>query len=138
VLVFGWDRVSRKMHFFSTWMVFVGSVFSAVWIVPVLNVLAIANIPRAIHRSKPLYAFLSSSATVAALASLFAAAIFPNFVVSTVDPAYSVNIFNARSSEITLGIMLMVALIGMPCVLSYTVAIYWTFRGKVNLDRMRC
>jgi cytochrome bd-type quinol oxidase subunit 1 len=54
VLVFGWDRVSRKMHFFSTWMVFLGSVFSAVWIVPVLNVLAIANIPRAIHLSKPL------------------------------------------------------------------------------------
>lgn len=33
VLVFGWDRVSRKMHFFSTWMVFLGSIFSAVWIV---------------------------------------------------------------------------------------------------------
>lgn len=33
VLVFGWDRVSRRMHFFSTWMVFLGSVFSAVWIV---------------------------------------------------------------------------------------------------------
>jgi cytochrome bd ubiquinol oxidase subunit II len=47
-----------------------------------------------------------------------------------------VNIFNARSSEITLGTMLMVALIGMPCVLSYTVAIYWTFGGKVKVDRM--
>lgn len=105
------------------------------WIVPVLNVLAIANIPRAIHQGKPLYAFLSSSATIAALAALFAAAIFPNFVVSTIDPAYSVSIFNARSSEKTLGIMLIVALIGMPCVLSYTVAIYWTFRGKVSLDR---
>src|SRR5690606_29232518 len=33
VLVFGWDRVSPKMHFFSTVMVFLGSVFSAVWIV---------------------------------------------------------------------------------------------------------
>jgi cytochrome bd ubiquinol oxidase subunit I len=33
VLVFGWDRVSPKMHFFSTAMVFLGSVFSAVWIV---------------------------------------------------------------------------------------------------------
>lgn len=33
VLVFGWDRVSPRMHFFSTVMVFTGSVFSAVWIV---------------------------------------------------------------------------------------------------------
>lgn len=33
VLVFGWDRVSPKVHLFSTAMVFLGSVFSAVWIV---------------------------------------------------------------------------------------------------------
>jgi cytochrome d ubiquinol oxidase subunit II len=104
------------------------------WIVPVLNVLAIANIPRALSKGKPLYAFLSSSATIAALATLFAAAIFPNFVVSTTDAANSVNIWNARSSEKTLGIMLIIAVIGIPCVLSYTVAIYWTFRGKVKLD----
>lgn len=33
ILVFGWDRVSYRMHLFSTLMVFLGSVFSAVWIV---------------------------------------------------------------------------------------------------------
>lgn len=33
VLVFGWDRVSPRMHFFSTLMVCLGSIFSAVWIV---------------------------------------------------------------------------------------------------------
>ena len=33
VLVFGWDRVSPKMHFFSTCMVAAGSTFSALWIV---------------------------------------------------------------------------------------------------------
>lgn len=33
VLVFGWDRVGPKMHFFSTCMVSLGSIFSAVWIV---------------------------------------------------------------------------------------------------------
>ncbi|MBL8022690.1 MAG: cytochrome ubiquinol oxidase subunit I [Elusimicrobia bacterium] len=32
ILVFGWDKVSPRMHFFSTLMVFVGSVFSSVWI----------------------------------------------------------------------------------------------------------
>lgn len=32
VLVFGWDKVSARMHFFSTIMVFLGSVFSSVWI----------------------------------------------------------------------------------------------------------
>jgi cytochrome d ubiquinol oxidase subunit I len=33
VLVFGWDRVSAKMHLFSTAMVCIGGTFSAVWIV---------------------------------------------------------------------------------------------------------
>jgi cytochrome d ubiquinol oxidase subunit I len=33
VLVFGWDRVSKRMHFFATLMVALGSIFSAVWIV---------------------------------------------------------------------------------------------------------
>ena len=33
VLVFGWDRVGPKMHFFSTVMVSLGSIFSSVWIV---------------------------------------------------------------------------------------------------------
>src|SRR5580693_9732644 len=33
VLIFGWNRVSRPVHFISTIMVFLGSLFSAVWIV---------------------------------------------------------------------------------------------------------
>ena len=33
VLLFGWDRVGRKVHFFSTCMVCLGAHFSAVWIV---------------------------------------------------------------------------------------------------------
>src|SRR4029077_16021831 len=33
VLVFGWDRVGKRMHFFATLMVALGSIFSAVWIV---------------------------------------------------------------------------------------------------------
>ncbi len=32
VMFFGWDRVSRRFHLFSTWMVAVGSNLSAVWI----------------------------------------------------------------------------------------------------------
>jgi cytochrome d ubiquinol oxidase subunit I len=33
VLVFGWDRVGPRMHFFSTVMVALGSIFSSIWIV---------------------------------------------------------------------------------------------------------
>ncbi len=33
VLLFGWDKVSRRMHFFATCMVCLGAHFSAIWIV---------------------------------------------------------------------------------------------------------
>ena len=32
VMFFGWERVSKKMHLFSTWMVAIGSNLSALWI----------------------------------------------------------------------------------------------------------
>jgi cytochrome d ubiquinol oxidase subunit II len=104
------------------------------WIVPVLNVLAIANIPRAIHLGRPGYAFLSSAATILAFNFLFAVALFPNIVTSSApEVGPSLTIYNAASSEKTLGIMLLIAIVGMPCVLAYTTVIYWTFRGKVRI-----
>ncbi|MDP4262445.1 MAG: cytochrome ubiquinol oxidase subunit I [Bacteroidota bacterium] len=33
ILIFGWNRVGPKIHFFSAIMVFLGSLFSAIWIV---------------------------------------------------------------------------------------------------------
>jgi cytochrome d ubiquinol oxidase subunit II len=106
-----------------------------VWIVVLLNVLAIANIPRAIHHNKPLYAFVSSSATIAALVFLVGVALFPNMVVSTLNPVWNLTIYNAAASPKTLGIMAVIAFCGMPFVLTYTATVYWVFRGKVELGK---
>jgi cytochrome d ubiquinol oxidase subunit II len=103
-------------------------------VVVVATVLAIANIPRAIYWDRPGQAFLSSSATIAGLVVLFGAALFPNLVTASNAPALSVTLYNGASSARTLGIMLVIAVLGMPFVLAYTGVIYWTFRGKVRLD----
>jgi cytochrome d ubiquinol oxidase subunit II len=105
------------------------------WIVVILNALAIANIPRAIHQGRALYAFISSSCTIAALIFLFGMALFPNLIYSSLNPDWSLTIYNAASSQKTLGIMRTIALVGMPFVLAYTAVIYWTFRGKVELGK---
>jgi cytochrome d ubiquinol oxidase subunit II len=106
-----------------------------VWIVVLLNVLAIANIPRAIYIRRPYYAFLSSAATIAAFTFLFGVALYPNMIVSTLGPEYNLTIYNASSTENTLTIMLIIAVLGMPFVLSYTAVVYWVFRGKVQLGK---
>jgi cytochrome d ubiquinol oxidase subunit II len=104
--------------------------------IAVANMLAIANIPREIHRGKDWLAFLSSCAAMITLMSLFGLEMFPNLVFSNPEPTHSLTIYNAASSLKTLGIMLTIAAIGVPVVLAYTVSIYWIFRGKVKLDRM--
>jgi cytochrome d ubiquinol oxidase subunit II len=70
------------------------------------------------------------------LLALFAIGLFPNIVISNPNPGLSLNIYNAASSQKTLNIMLIIAMIGIPFVLTYTVSIYWIFRGKVKLTNM--
>jgi cytochrome d ubiquinol oxidase subunit II len=103
-------------------------------IVPVLSVLAIANIPREIHRGKDFRAFLSSCATMVLLMALFGIGMYPDMIYSSPNPEYSLTIYNAASSAKTHQIMLIIAVIGMPIVVAYTISIYWIFRGKVKLD----
>ncbi|MHC4414682.1 MAG: cytochrome d ubiquinol oxidase subunit II [Planctomycetota bacterium] len=102
-------------------------------IVIVLNVLAVANIPRAIHNRRAGYAFVSSGAAICALILLLGLALYPNLVTSRPHPEYSLTIHDAASSQKTLTIMAVIAAIGMPFVLAYTSIVYWVFRGKVRI-----
>ena len=104
--------------------------------IALFNMLAIANIPREIHLSRDGRAFVSSCAAMIALMGLFGLEMYPNLILSNPEAANSLNIQNAASSHKTLGIMLTIALTGVPIVIAYTVSIYWIFRGKVKIDRM--
>jgi cytochrome d ubiquinol oxidase subunit II len=103
-------------------------------ILVVLSILTMANIPRQIAKGRDGRAFVSSMATMALMMALFAASMFPSLVLSSSEAANSLTIYNAASSQKTLSIMLLICLIGMPMVLTYTISIYWIFRGKVKLS----
>lgn len=100
--------------------------------VVILNVLAVANIPRTVSSDKARQAFFSSAVTIVALVTLFSIALWPNLVTARNDPAFSLTVFRAASSAKTLSIMLIIACIGMPLVLTYTTIVYWTFRRRVD------
>lgn len=104
--------------------------------VALMGMLAIANIPREIHHGRDFRAFLSSCVAMVALMMLFGLEMYPHLVLSRPEAAHSLTIYNSASSPKTLGIMLLIAALGMPVVLAYTISIYWIFRGKVRLDRM--
>ncbi len=84
-------------------------------------------------RGKDFAAFVASGAMIALLLMSAAAGLYPNLLLSTIDPAYNLTIFNGASEANTLTVMLVIALIGMPVVLLYTAGVYYFFRGKVKL-----
>jgi len=105
------------------------------FIIGLINILAIANIPREIHLGKDGRAFISSCVNIICLMALYGIGTFPNAIRAINDPEnLSLTIFNSSSSLLTLKILMLMAIIGVPLVVSYTVAIYWIFKGKVKLE----
>jgi cytochrome d ubiquinol oxidase subunit II len=68
---------------------------------------------------------------VTAVGALFAA-LYPNVLPSTTDPAFSLTIDNASSSQYTLTVMSWVAAVMIPFVLAYQTWTYWVFRKRIS------
>ncbi|MBC2603581.1 cytochrome d ubiquinol oxidase subunit II [Puniceicoccus vermicola] len=98
-----------------------------------LALLLAFNIPREIYKGRELVAFLSSCGTMLALMTLFGCSVYPFMVSSTPNLENSLTIYNGSSTEQTLRFMAIVALIGVPIVLTYTASVYYIFRGKVEI-----
>jgi cytochrome d ubiquinol oxidase subunit II len=104
------------------------------FILPLLAFLAVANVPRLVSKKKYLQALVFSSLTMAFLLMLVAFQLYPVLLPSSIDPKFSVTIYNAASSQKSLGIMLTIVLIGAPLLAGYFIFLYKTFWGKVKLD----
>jgi cytochrome d ubiquinol oxidase subunit II len=111
------------------------NIYRQIWplIIPLAAVLAIANIARENRRHNETAAFASSSVGIGLLLASVGIGQYPAVLVSSLNNAYSLTVFNSMSSQLTLTVMLIMAVIGLPLVLAYTVGVYWFFRGKVNL-----
>ncbi len=113
----------------------ISKVKQAPWAIPIviLNVVCVANMPRTIYLKKFGQAFVSSCLNIACLVALFSISTFPDLVHSTgVGP--SLTLTNAASSPGTLWIMTIIAMIGVPFIVSYTAIIYWTFRHPIEIE----
>ncbi|MGB3144391.1 MAG: cytochrome d ubiquinol oxidase subunit II [Maribacter sp.] len=104
------------------------------FVLPVLAFLAVANVPRLVSKKRYFQALIFSSLTMAFLLMLVAFQLYPVLLPSTIDPSHSVTIYNAASSQKSLGIMLTMVVIGAPILVGYLVFLYKTFNGKVKLD----
>jgi cytochrome d ubiquinol oxidase subunit II len=104
-------------------------------IFPAAALIALLGAWMMVRRDRPFQAFLCSSAMIGLLLVSGAIGMFPNLIISTLDQANNLTVYNAASADNTLQVCLIIALIGMPFVLLYTAGVYFIFRGKTVVDQ---
>lgn len=107
--------------------------YPVLFAVPLLTVLGVILAPMAVKAGRYGLAFTGSSLVMAGMILTLALGMFPNWVPAT-NPALSLTIYNAASSALTLKTMLIIALMGVPIVLFYTIYVYRVFKGKAKIN----
>ena len=84
-----------------------------------------------------LVAWLCSALFILGLTFFGVFGMYPGIILSSIDQAYSITVYNAASSPLTLKIMLTVTLCAVPVVLLYQAWVYWTFAHKVTKEVLK-
>jgi cytochrome bd ubiquinol oxidase subunit II len=101
------------------------------WVFIVLLLISIVGGRMAMGK-RDLSAWYAVSLSAISLTGIWAISIFPNLVPS-LGPGNALTIVNSMSSQLTLTVMLIISVIGVPLVLLYFYLIYKAFAGKVKL-----
>lgn len=108
----------------------------ALLVIPLLAVVILLLIRIFAAKGKVIAAFTASCATIVLVVATGLTGLFPNLIPSSIDPVYSLTVFNSSSSQYTLGIMTVVALIFLPIVIAYKIWVYRIFRAKVTISEV--
>jgi cytochrome d ubiquinol oxidase subunit II len=82
------------------------------------------------------FSFLAMGGFLLAGAAAIFSAVYPVVLPSTLNPAWNLTVENASSSSYTLGLMSIVAAIGLPLVLAYQAWTYWIFRKRISVTHL--
>ncbi|MBF0432757.1 MAG: cytochrome d ubiquinol oxidase subunit II [Fibrobacteria bacterium] len=91
-------------------------------------------IPLTLKKNGLLLSFAASSLVIVCMIGKAAIETFPALAISNTNINYSLTIYNSASTPKTQGAMLIIAGIGLPIVISYTIWVYRIFKGKVGTD----
>lgn len=100
--------------------------------IPAVAVGSLLGIRYFIARGAMLRAFAASCLVILFVTFTGVAGLFPNLIPSSIDPAFSLTIYNSSSSPYTLAIMTVVALIFVPIVIGYKIWVYRIFRNRIE------
>jgi len=98
------------------------------------TILGLAGLFSTLKKKNDKAPFWESSFSFIGLWLAAGAAQFPNLIRASNDPGLSLTIFNSSTGLYTLKIMSVIALVGMPIVVGYTIFVYRIFKGKAKAD----
>jgi cytochrome d ubiquinol oxidase subunit II len=104
-------------------------------IMPIASVVVLLVTIYFINNKMEGWAFISTGVHLILTQIAFFTLMFPRVMVSSTNPDYSLTIFNASSSQYTLTVMSIVALIFVPIVLAYQGWTYYMFRKRISTDK---
>jgi len=104
-------------------------------IVPIAAVTVLLVAGYFINQKMEGWAFIMVALNIVLTQVTFFSMTFPNVMLSTTNPAYSLTIYNASSSQYTLTVMSIIALIFVPIVLAYQGWTYYMFRKRITTDK---
>ena len=87
-----------------------------------------------VHKGRLGWAFIFNSVTILLSTLTIFMSLYPRVMVSSLNPDWSLTIYNASSSPYTLTAMTIVALIFVPIVLAYQGWTYWVFRERIGKE----
>jgi cytochrome bd ubiquinol oxidase subunit II len=106
-----------------------------IWLaIPALAVASLMGIGVFAMKNQYERAFIASCLTIVLVVMTGVIGLYPRLLPSSIDPSYSLTIFNASSSPYTLKIMTVVALLFVPLVMAYQLWVYWVFRRPVTKE----
>ncbi len=107
------------------------------WALPLLGLLAPIAAAMVARAGRTLWGFTLSSLALAGIIGTAGGAIFPFMLPSSSQPSASLTVWDASSSHLTLGIMLVAAIIFIPLIVAYTSWAYRVMRGKITVEDIR-
>lgn len=104
---------------------------------PIAGFMGIALALLSAHFKNERTAFVFSSIAIAGIILTAGFSMFPFIMPSSTNPASSLTVWDAVSSQKTLGIMFIVTIIFLPLILLYTSWVFRVLRGKVTVQSIK-
>src|SRR5215207_1194693 len=104
-------------------------------VLPIASVVFLLATIYFINRRLEGWAFAMTGLNIILTQVAFFTLLFPRVMVSSLNPAWSLTIYNASASSYALAVMSIISLIFIPIVLAYEGWSYYVFRKRVRTDK---